>query len=209
MGWKSNCERKTGPLRFALLAGLLTVMGALDAHAQVPLRFDLGAGAAFPSSPGIANQYWDVGYTLSAGARWRLNTRWSIGLDLGFARFGPHEPDGAQADSTFSQGGALHVVPILLAGEFAFSDWSNTRPFVSANAGYIRVRTSDVTGFSSSPGTALPPQPDSDAFGLGFGVGVRTLLTGSADLVVEVGWRVAFAQPDPIAWIPARVAIRF
>lgn len=207
LGWVPVCGRVPRRLPAALLAaGLL--LGAARTQAQVPLRFELGAGAAFPSSPGIANEYWDAGYTLSAGARWRLSPHWNLGLDIGFARFGRHE-NGAVPDSTFGQGGELNVVPILLAGEFVFSDWSNTRPFVSAHAGYIRVRTSDVTGFSSTAGAAPPQQPDIDAFGLGFGIGVRTLLTASADLVVEVGWRMAIADPDAIAWIPARVAIRF
>ena len=196
----------------------LVIGGALagqPAQAQVPLRYDLGAGIGFPSSPGIANQYWGAGYTLSAGARWRLNSRWSIGTDLGFARFDWQEPDGPQPTvppapgGAPPAGGALHVVPILMAGEFALSEWSNTRPFVSAHLGYVRVRTGDVESFSTVAPATLPPHPESDAVGIGFGLGVRTLLTGTADLVVDVGWRMAFAKPDRIAWVPARIAVRF
>ena len=201
--------------RFVAASILASALLAPLARAQVPLRFDLGAGIAFPSSPGIANQYWDAGYTFSAGTRWRLKSRWSFGVDVGLARFNWHEPDGVQPavppppGGDPRSGGALRVVPILFAGEFALSDWTNTRPFVTAHAGYVRIRTSDVANPSTSIGTTAPPHPDSDAFGLGFGLGVRTLLTGSADLVVDAGWRMAFAAPSRIAWVPVRIAVRF
>jgi hypothetical protein len=138
-----------------------------------------------------------------------VNSRWSVGTDVGFARFDWHEPPPIGASTDSARGGALRVVPILLAGEFALSEWSNTRPFVSAHLGYVRVRTADVKSFSTSAPASPPPHPDSDAFGIGLGVGVRTLLTGTADLVVDVGWRVAFADPSRIAWVPARIAVRF
>lgn len=196
--------------RLVLLA-LFTVL-AVPAAAQVPLRFDLGAGIAFPSSPGIANRYWDAGCTFSAGTRWRANSRWSFGADFGFARFVVHE-DAAQTlapdDSLAPRIGALHVVPILLVGEFALSEWSNTRPFLSAHLGYIRVRAADVDELPLSVDPTPPPHPESDAFGVGIGVGVRTVLTGTADLVVDAGWRVAFSDPERIAWVPARIAVRF
>jgi len=205
LGWIWRRAREPRRLAAAVLgAGLLLGVGAARVQAQVPLRFELGAGAAFPSTPGAANFYWDVGYTLSAGTRWRLDTHWNVGLDVGFAHFNTHVPDAAPPEDSFP--GALHVIPILLAGEYAFSDWSNTRPFVSAHAGYVRVRAADP---SIPGGGTPPPQPDSDAFGLGFGIGVRTLLTASTDLVLDAGWRVALADPDRIAWIPVRLAVRF
>lgn len=193
-----------------VLVGLLGLV-AVPAAAQVPLRFDLGAGIAFPCSPGIANTYWDAGYTLSAGTRWRLNSRWSFGADLGFARFVVHEDAAtlAPGDSVAPRVGALHVVPILLVAEFALSEWSNTRPFLSAHLGYIRVRTADVAAVPVSVNPTPPPHPESDAFGVGIGIGVRTVLTGTADLVVDAGWRVAFSDPERIAWVPARIAVRF
>jgi hypothetical protein len=188
-----------------LIPGLLVS----SARAQVPLRFDLGAGIAFPSAPGIARRYWDTGYTFSAGARWRYDARWNFGADVALARFDPKDPSPVPLGSGNPPGqSVLHVIPVTLTGEFALSEWSNTRPFLAVQLGYVRVRTPDASDAVNAP-AGTTPRVDSDCLGIGFGAGVRTLLTGNADLVLDAGWRAAFAGSRRISWVPIRIAIRF
>jgi hypothetical protein len=198
----------------AFLALVCTALIAPAAGAQTSLRFDVAGGVALPLSPSAITDRWNTGFTLSAALRWRIGSRFLLGPDVSYTRFG-FDTDAFEATIADSfpsvnvGGNDLYVVSTLLDAEYALSDWGNTRPVARAGIGWAHADVTDPTASGPNATRVTLPAPGGDAVTLRLGFGVRTLLTPVMTLFVDAAWQIAWLDPEPLQFVPVRLGVRF
>jgi len=184
------------------------------AAAQPPFRIQFGAGLAVPTGSSTITDGWNPGFTLSAGVLVSVGSRLAVTLDTGYARFGfdatAYElANVEQFPNVNVTGNDLYAVPVTAGAEFLLNSWGNTRPYMRADVGWTFTGVSKPSASGPNANALQFPDPLDDGFGIGLGVGVRTLLTANSYLFADVMWRIAWTDPDPLSFVPIRVGVRF
>lgn len=201
--------------RSALLPCLVAALAApLPARAQPPLKVSIAGGYTMPLAPDLFSDTWLGGFALAAGLHYRVSTRANVWLEVGYHRFGfDTEAFEASIASDFPSvsvsGNDLWIMPIHIGTDVTLTSWGNTRPYLLAGLGYDHL--DHVAGAASGPNAAAVLFPDlgGDAFGTRLGAGVRTLLTPSMTLFFDAAWHQSWVSPDPVAFLPIRIGLRF
>jgi hypothetical protein len=106
-------------------------------------------------------------------------------------------------------GNDLGIVSVLLDGEYALVDWGNTRPIARLGVGWAHASTTSPSASGPNAETVVFPEIDASGASARIGIGMRTLLQPALTLIVDVSWQIVWLDPDPVQFIPARLALRF
>jgi hypothetical protein len=190
------------------------VLAGRPAAAQPPFRIEFGAGLAVPTGSAAVRDGWNPGFTLSAGVLVPVGSRLAVTLDAGYSRFG-FDSTGYelaivdQFPNVNVAGNDLYVLPLTVGAEFLLTSWGNTRPYAHADLGWTHTGVSTPSASGPNASGLQFHDPLNDAFGIGIGFGVRTVLTPNTYLFADAMWRIAWTNPDPLSFVPIRLGVRF
>ena len=159
---------------------------------------ELDATVAIPT--GANSKYFNVGYGVTGGFYYTLESDWRLGLTLGFIRIGV---DGKEINNYFQtlgqQGnidlkGSVSIIPILFSGKYIFPAASGTYAVIE---GGLYTFWSKVNGniiySGTNPGTVSIDESEFSSEP-GFALGMGSLFRVNQEISIDVSIKYNFVR---------------